>query len=261
MTFLGGHRVIFSNRGIEIAPNNYKSSSGLICFAHRGASGHEPENTLLSVEKAISLGAQWIEIDVYAVEDELVVIHDETLERTTNGKGFVANRSLEYLRSLDAGKGQKIPLLKEVFNLVDNRAGINVELKGPNTASPVTALIHEYIKNHNLTFDRIIVSSFNHDELKKVKAFQPDINIGVLISSIPEHFVRVAENVGAYSVHISKRSVNKQFVDDAHERGIKVFVYTVNSGEDVALMQSLGVDGIFTDYPEILSLPGSQSRA
>lgn len=204
------------------------------------------------------MGAQWIEIDVYAVEDELVVIHDKTLERTTNGKGFVVNQSMEYLRSLDAGKGQKIPFLREVFDLVDKRAGINIELKGRNTASPVIALILEYIKNQNLTYDSIIVSSFDHDELKKVKAFEPNIKTGLLISSIPEHFARIAESMGAYSVHISKKSINRQLVDDAHRRGIKVFVYTVNSGEDVALMQSLGVDGIFTDYPELLTLPASQ---
>ncbi|MGA1839326.1 MAG: glycerophosphodiester phosphodiesterase [bacterium] len=243
---------------LKIAPGNYKFLTDLICIAHRGASGHEPENTLLSIEKALSLGAQWIEIDVYAVENELVVIHDETLERTTNGQGFVVNQSLKYLRSLDAGKGQRIPLLREVFDLVDKRAGINVELKGRNSASPVSALIDEYIKNHNLTYDSIIVSSFDHDELKKVKALQPEINIGALLSSIPEHFARFAESMGAYSVHISKRSVNKQFVDDAHERGIKVFVFTINSGEDVALIQSLGVDGIFTDYPELLTLPKGQ---
>jgi glycerophosphoryl diester phosphodiesterase len=196
---------------------------------------------------------------VYSVENELVVIHDKTLERTTNGKGFVVNQPLEYLRSLDAGKGQKIPLLKEVFDLVDKRAGINVELKGRNTAQPVTALIHEYIKNHNLTYERIIVSSFDHDELKKVKALEPKIKIGALISSIPEHFGRFAEIIGVYSVHISKKSINRQFVVDAHEKGIKVFVFTVNSGEDVALMQSLGVDGIFTDYPELLTLPASEA--
>ena len=113
----------------------------LICFAHRGASGHEPENTLSAVEKAIELGADWIEVDVYAVKGELIIIHDERLERTTNGTGYVRDTSLAYLRSLDAGKGQCIPTLREVLDSVDRRAGINVELKGPNTAGLAVSLI------------------------------------------------------------------------------------------------------------------------
>lgn len=195
---------------------------------------------------------------MYAVENELVVIHDETLERTTNGTGYVIKQSLEYLRTLDAGKGQRIPLLREVFNLVYKRAGINVELKGRNTALPVTALIDEYVKNHDLTYDQVLVSSFDHNELKKIKALQPKIKIGALISSIPRHYARFAEMMDAYSVHIKKRSVNKRFIDDAHKRGLKVFVFTINSTEDIARMQFLGADGIFTDYPELLTLPSSQ---
>jgi len=93
--------------------------SGVICFAHRGASGHEPENTLIAMEKAISMGVDWIELDVRVVDDELIVIHDDRLERTTNGTGCVHEHSLEYLRSLDAGKGQRIPLLRETFDLIN----------------------------------------------------------------------------------------------------------------------------------------------
>jgi glycerophosphoryl diester phosphodiesterase len=231
-----------------------KSLNNLICFAHRGASGHEPENTLLSIEKAISLGAQWIEIDVYAVENELVVIHDERLERTTNGTGYVMDQSLEYLRSLDAGKGQKIPLLREVLNLISKRVGVNVELKGTKSAHPVTALIADYVKNNDWNYEQFLVSSFDHNELKKVKALQPKIKLGALISSVPFHYARFAENLEAYSVHIKIKSVNKEFVDDAHRRKLKVFVFTVNSLVDIERMRSIGVDGIFTDYPELVSI-------
>jgi glycerophosphoryl diester phosphodiesterase len=101
-----------------------------ICFAHRGASGHEPENTLAAAVKAVDLGAHWIEVDVYALKTELIVIHDDRIERTTNGAGYVMEKTLDYLQSLDAGKGQRIPTLREVFDAVDRRSGINVELKG-----------------------------------------------------------------------------------------------------------------------------------
>jgi len=234
--------------------NSDKSLNNLICFAHRGASGHEPENTLLSIEKAISLGAQWIEIDVYAVENELVVIHDERLERTTNGTGYVMDQSLEFLRSLDAGKGQRIPLLREVLNLISKRVGVNVELKGTKTAQPVTALVDDYIKNNDWTYEQFLVSSFDHNELKKVKALQPKIKLGALISSVPLHYARFAEKLEAYSVHIKIKSINKEFVDDDHRRKLKVFVFTVNSLVDIERMRSIGVDGIFTDYPELVTV-------
>jgi len=109
----------------------------LFCFGHRGARGHEPENTLRSVRKALELGADGIEVDVYFVDGRLMVIHDDTLNRTTNGKGPVAGRTFAELRALDAGKGERIPTLAEVFDAVNHRAVINMELKGPGTAAPV----------------------------------------------------------------------------------------------------------------------------
>ena len=229
--------------------------SQLICFAHRGASGHEPENTLLSVRKALSLGAQWIEIDVYAVEGELVVIHDERLERTTDGTGNVMRQSLEYLRSLDAGKGERVPLLREVFDLAGRRAGINVELKGPGTAASVVSLIDEYVGRHGWAYDQVLVSSFKPRELKKVKDLQPGIRTGLIVEKGFLHTVRSAEKLGAYSIHPRFESINRRFVEEAHLRGLKVFVFTVNCTEEIERIRLLGVNGVFTDYPELV---GSQ---
>jgi len=221
-----------------------------ICFAHRGASGHEPENTLLAIERAIALGASWIEIDIYAVEDELVVIHDNRLEATTNGVGDVTQQSLAYLRTLDAGKGQRVPLLREVFELVRRRVGINVELKGVGTAAPVVKLIHHYIADHGWHQGQILLSSFNHDELAEVRRLDPDIRIGALGYGIPPEYAKFAQDLGAVSVHTGLAFVNQALVDDAHRRGLKVFVYTVNHPDDLKRMQAMGVDGVFTDYPE-----------
>jgi glycerophosphoryl diester phosphodiesterase len=233
------------------------SSSGFICFAHRGASGHEPENTLLAIEKAISMDAPWIEIDVFAVEDELVVIHDDRLETTTNGAGYVTQQSLAYLRSLDAGKGQRIPLLREVFDLVDGRVGVNVELKGFETAEPVVKLIDEYKGLPGLDYSQILVSSFNRRELTRVRSLNPDIPIGVLVQGIPLDDAEFAEDLGAVSVHAGLSSVHLAFVDDAHRRGLKVFVYTVNHRDDLKRMRAMGVDGVFTNYPD-LALSGNR---
>src|SRR5262245_29681827 len=117
------------------------SKQPFLCIGHRGARGYEPENTLLSFRKALALGAPCIELDVFAVGGQLVVFHDDRLERTTNGKGFLLEHSFEELRRLDAGKGEKIPTLSEVFAAVDRRAGINIELKGRNTAKPVADFV------------------------------------------------------------------------------------------------------------------------
>ena len=119
-----------------------------LCIGHRGAGGLEPENTLRSIRKALALGVDGVEIDVYAVEGQLVVIHDETLERTTNGAGHVEAQSFEYLRSLDAGMGEKVPTLREVLDIVDRRAFVNIELKGRETAALTSGLIREYMDKH-----------------------------------------------------------------------------------------------------------------
>lgn len=225
----------------------------LLCFGHRGAAGHAPENTLAAVEKAISLGADWVEVDVYAVEGELVVIHDDRLERTTNGAGYVMEQSLEYLRSLDAGNGEKIPFLGEVFEQVNRRAGVNVELKGPETAAPVARLIDHYVKERGWRYQEFLVSSFDHHALRAIKHLQPNIRTGALSLALPLEYARFAEELGAYSVHPGMEFLNRAFVEDAHRRGLKVFVYTVNRQEDLARVAALGVDGVFTDYPELVA--------
>ena len=116
-----------------------------LSIGHRGARGHEPENTLRSVRRALALSAHGVEIDVWFVDGELIVIHDAKLERTTNGHGYVSRKTFAQLRALDAGEGERIPTLREVFETVDRRAVIHIELKGRRTAGPVRALIAEFV--------------------------------------------------------------------------------------------------------------------
>jgi glycerophosphoryl diester phosphodiesterase len=227
--------------------------SEFIVFGHRGAAGHEPENTLLSFSKALSLGAQWIELDVFNVQNELVVIHDERLERTTNGKGYVEKSSLEYLRSLNAGKGEKIPFLSEVIDLVDRRMNINIELKGQNTAEPTARLIEHYLTSEKWSDDQFLVSSFNHPELALFKRLLPQIKTGALIAHIPLNYAGFAKALGVYSIHASLEFIIQELIEDTHRNGMKFFVYTVNHPEDVSRMKALNVDGIYSDFPEILT--------
>lgn len=223
----------------------------MICIAHRGASGHAPENTLLAVNTALAMGALWIELDVFAVDNELVVIHDSRLERTTNGTGNVTHRDLGYLRSLDAGKGEKIPFLREALETVAGKAGINIELKGTGSAHLAGSLVLSYTNRGLFRPDQFIISSFNHQELPAIRRLSPDIRIGANIYGPPLHGARFAEALGAFSIHIHKDFVSQSFVKDAHQRGFKVFVYTINHPEDLDRMISMDVDGIFTNYPEL----------
>ena len=222
--------------------------SGLLCIGHRGACGHEPENTLRSVRRALELGAHGIEVDVRTVDGELVVIHDATLNRTTNGRGYIARKSFIELRELDAGHGERIPTLREVFETIDRRAFINVELKGRRTVGMVCALIEEFVGTWGWSYDDFLVSSFHRRELAQITNRQ--IRIGLLLArpSLLYHFT--SRRLRAWSVNVALRYTSQPFVEDAHRRGLKVFVYTVNAPADISRMHAIGVDGIFTDYPE-----------
>jgi glycerophosphoryl diester phosphodiesterase len=219
-----------------------------LCIGHRGARGHEPENTLRSVGRALALGAQAIEIDVWLVHGELVVIHDAKLERTTNGHGYVSRKSLAYLRSLDAGHGERIPTLREVFETVGRRALINIELKGRRTAGPVTALIREFVTRHGWRHEDFLVSSFHRRELRAIE--DPQIRIGLLLTRPTRLYALSARRVKACAVNPAFRYVTAKFVADAHRRGLLVFPYTVNAVADIERMHRMGVDGVFTDFPE-----------
>ena len=220
----------------------------ILCIGHRGACGHEPENTLRSIRRALELGADGVEIDVRFVDDELIVFHDARLERVTDGRGPVARKRFADLRALDAGKGERIPTLREVFETVDRRAFINIELKGRRTAAPVEALIHEFIARHGWTYEHFIVSSFHHTELRAIG--DPRIRIGLLLTRPSRLYSVSARRVRAWSVHPALRYVTARFVEDAHRRGWRVLVYTVNEPADLERMRALGADGVFTDFPE-----------
>ena len=223
------------------------------CIGHRGAAGHEPENTLRSIRRALELGADGVEIDVRYVDGELIVFHDARLERTTNGRGVVARKSFAELRALDAGEGEQIPTLREVFETVNRRAVINIELKGRRTAGPVEALIGEFVSRHGWEYGDFVVSSFHHGELRAIGNRQ--IRIGLLLTRPSRLYSVSARRVRAWSVHPALRYVTARFVEDAHRRGWRVLVYTVNEPAALERMRALGVDGVFTDFPERVARP------
>lgn len=224
----------------------------MLKIGHRGAMGYAPENTLLSFEKAIPI-SDMVELDVYVCKTgEVIVFHDIRLERCTNGSGYVMDKSFDELRQLNAGDGQQIPTLEEVLNLIDNRVAINIELKGPGTAKPVYDILQSYFDKGIYTKDRILISSFDHPELLAFRALDQEIAIGALICHIPADLAALAERMGAEYLNVSGEFINQALVDDAHRRGIKVLVYTVNLPDDIAVIKGFGVDGIFSNYPDRL---------
>lgn len=215
-------------------------------IGHRGACGYAPENTLAAFQLAIDMGCPVVELDVHLIENQLLVIHDETLERTTDGQGLLTDHSFDYLRGLDAGEGQKIPTLNEVISLVDHRAEINIELKGPGTALPVSELLGKYCQQ-GWTPLEFQLSSFDHEELARASK---DYRKGALFHRESAEYFNVTASLGAYSLNLSMRIVNEKVVAEAHKQGLKVFVYTVNEPADIEHMRELGVDAIFTNYPD-----------
>jgi glycerophosphoryl diester phosphodiesterase len=223
----------------------------MLCIGHRGASGTEPENTLRSIRSALELGAGAVEIDVRLVRGELLVFHDARLDRTTNGHGLFARKPLDYLRSLDAGLGEQIPTLREVCATVARRGFINIELKGRRTAGPTATLLRELIAEQGWKHEHFLVSSFLRRELRAFReADGGHTPLGLLLARPTRLFLRQARLLGAVSVHPPLRYTNARLVERAHEHGLRVYVYTVNEPAALERMRALGVDGVFTDFPE-----------
>ncbi len=224
--------------------------SNILKIGHRGAAGYEPENTLLSFQKALDLGADAVELDVYVCKTgELVVIHDDKVDRTTNGKGNVVEKSFDEIKSLDAGKGQKVPTLQEVLDLVNKQVIVNIELKGPDTAEPVSKTIEKYIKEKGWKENSFIISSFEKKELEKFRELNSVIRVGVLIEKESIDYAEFAKKINAYSVNPSLDISSKEFVDDAHKKGLKVFVWAADD-DKTDEMKKNGVDGIFSNFPD-----------
>ncbi|MEZ5479371.1 MAG: glycerophosphodiester phosphodiesterase family protein [Thiolinea sp.] len=226
------------------------SERALLCFGHRGAMGHAPENTLASIRKALELGVDWIEIDVYQVDGHLLVFHDDRLERMTDGRGYLQDHSFAELRRLRVtGSTETIPTLQEVCTLINGRVGLNIELKGPGTAQPVSMFTSQLLQT-GWSLDKLLISSFNHRELQQLQRLRPQLRRGALHCSLPVDHARFAADLGAYSLHSALEFVDEMLVADAHARGLQVYVYTVDHPKDIARMQAMGVDGVFSNYPE-----------
>lgn len=217
-------------------------------IGHRGAAGHAPENTLASVEKAILLGADLIEVDVQRTSDgHLVIIHDKRIDRTTNGTGSVSGLSLRALRELDAGAGQCIPTVEELLQTAEGRVGLILELKVKGLAEQVCKSVY-----HSGFTGQVIYASFLHDEVRFIREVDPRAKTMALFGRLLHDPIMAAQNAKASHIGFSYITVTKSMVEACHQRGLVVFAYTVNDRQDIKEVMSLGVDGIVSDFPDRL---------
>ncbi|MFD1603579.1 glycerophosphodiester phosphodiesterase [Flavobacterium artemisiae] len=223
----------------------------MLKIAHRGAKAYEAENTLQAFQKALDLHSDGIELDVHlSVDGHIIVMHDETIDKMTNGKGDINTYTLAELKSFLVAEKYQIPTLNEVFDLVDKKCFINVELKNADTSKQVVSLIEEYISEKGWNYEHFIVSSFDWNALNEVQNLNPKILIGVLTEEDVKEALAFAEDIKAYAIHPDFQLLNKENVKQIQEKGFLVFPWTVNSEEDIQNVKSYKVDGIISDNPD-----------
>ncbi|MDR6555380.1 glycerophosphodiester phosphodiesterase [Paenibacillus qinlingensis] len=229
-----------------------------IIIGHRGAAGEAPENTLASFALALEQGAQAIELDVHLTRDgKIVVCHDGTLNRTTNGSGLIAHQSWEDIRKLDAGAwfsekflGERIPLLSEVFDLVPRGTLINVEVKDAYEGRMESALL-AFLRERDDRYEDVVVSSFDHKVIQRLKRAEPALKVGLLYAAnLIDHagYAKLLD-VDVYSLHPHYHSFAEADIAMATTAGLAVYPYTVNELSDYQMMITAGVTGIITDFP------------
>lgn len=233
-----------------------------LVFGHRGSKAYAPMNTLESFELALAQGSHGIELDVHRSKDGYpVIVHDFTVDSTTDGKGFVTDKTLAELKALDAGswfseafRGVKVPTLDEVFELIGKKMIVNVEIKSLFTSETdgVEQVVVDCIRRHSLQ-DNVIVSSFNPYTLIRFRALMPDCAIGFLYEkNVPmdTHAVLRGHSYEAYHPH--HVLIDEALVHMTHQQGRVLNTWTVNDPEDARRLSSWGVDCLITDKPDVI---------
>jgi glycerophosphoryl diester phosphodiesterase len=224
----------------------------ILKIGHRGAKGHLAENTIESIKKALDLGVDGIEIDVHrSASGQLVVFHDFTLDRMTNGTGEVSKHTLNQLKQVEVKGHCQIPTLSEVLTFLNNKCLLNIELKGHDTAKEAARLIDFFVEKKGWDYKNIIVSSFQNELLETVFNINKRIPLGVLADTNIEEAVAFAKSIKAVSMHIDYTMLTMEIVEDL-KKDFKVFAYTVNNLKPIKRIKSYGVDGIISDFPNRL---------
>tara|TARA_B100001115_G_scaffold184062_1_gene184986 strand:- start:1211 stop:2044 length:834 start_codon:yes stop_codon:yes gene_type:complete len=228
-------------------------------IAHRGASGRglAPENTLAAFEKALDIGVDMLEIDVRVTGDgQLIVLHDPSLDRTTDCEGIVRELGIEKIRQADAGHGERIPILREVFDLARHRAPILLEIKSDFIAELVVQAIAEA-----QFAEQVVVQSFNPQTVERVKRMAPHLPASLLIGELPtapsrlraRRLVSQVLEIGANTLSIWHATLTPSLIEEIRKRGVTVWAWTVDEEITMRDLAMMGVQGLVTNYPNVLN--------
>ncbi|MHA1771919.1 MAG: glycerophosphodiester phosphodiesterase [Candidatus Thorarchaeota archaeon] len=218
-----------------------------LVIGHRGAAAHAPENTLLSFETAWKMGADMVELDIQFTSDgQIVCAHDYDLSRICGLDALIHDTDYDTIRSLDAGRGEHIPLLSEVLDFCKGKVGVNIEIKEPGVEEPAYQLVQE---RHML--DDVLFSSFFHDTLRNIRAIDSKAKIGILYNDHLENTIQYATDLKANAINPLFFTITPELVEEAHKAGIKVYAWTVNDEDMMEELLKIGVDGLITDLPDL----------
>ena len=217
-------------------------------MGHRGAPAYEPENTLRSLRRALSMGVDAVEIDVHLSKDgQIMVIHDATVDRTTNGAGRVRDLTFAELRALDAGKGERIPSLEEVADLVVGQAHLIIEVKDPAAAEPLV----RFFQARRIFADAHVIS-FWHPLVKTMKEQEPRLRTGVLMVGCPADPVGLARAALAEALVLHYAYVTPDLVASAHAHGLLVYVWNIDDIETLKPYLAMNLEGIGSNRPDVV---------
>lgn len=228
-----------------------------IVVAHRGASGYAPENTLSAMKKAIDMNAEFSELDVQETKDgKIILLHDNTLERTGKKNLNIWEVNYDELKNIEVGewyaeefKGEPIPTLEEVIELVRGKMKLNIELKTNKHEKMLAERALQVVIDNNF-LDQVVFTSFKFDEVRKIREINKEAKVGYIFSKMPKDIDVFAEDVDILSV--KKKLVDEEFMSKAKAAGKEVAVWTVNEPEEMKKLIALGVDAIITNYPDVL---------
>lgn len=233
-----------------MSSTSFAQNNNILRIGHRGAMGHITENTVESIQKAIDLNCDVIEIDVFKIKSgELMVFHDDQLDRLTNATGNIEDYTYNELQKVKVNGVYQIPTLEKIIEVINRKAVLNIELKGNNTAEDTHLLIQLFI-NKGWTNTDFIISSFNWGELEKMRNLNKTIDIAILTEENPVDAIAFALQINAVAINPYHKDLNVLNASKIREANLKIYPWTVNDPEDINRMKELKVDGIITNYPE-----------
>lgn len=231
---------------LAVRPSPGGNRQRILRVGHRGAAGHAPENTLAAIRRGVSLGVDFVELDVQRTSDgRLVVMHDALVDRTTDGTGLVSEMTWDELHLLDAGNGEGVPCVEEALAAANGRAGAMLEVKIPGIGSDLYNAVRA-----SAFSGEVIYASFLHAEILEIRKIDPLARTMALMECVPVSGAALARDANATLVGLSLDFATGEFIAALHDAGLEVLLYTVNDPRLIHCAIELGADGVISDYPE-----------